>query len=343
MISLFSKSKNQKVSDISFLGVLLKRFVIVLLLTLPIVIVSCVLFRNNTAKYQSHLIDEKMSDVSLELIQLEDMELASDKSALLANVWLSNVQDEWRNNKYIKDSSISFYNLSEKQLIAKSFEIPIILSDEVLDWWQKEADVEIGTPKISLSNEMISFCETYKNKPIYIEKMVYMNEVLCPEKIIVLDKKGVEEFSCSAVVPSVPENRIYNNRVELKLIGNYAGESIYTTMADFTFFEIEHLNENAVELEEEKNDIKDETSNNEKNNSKKEFSVKYNNPFDEENTVIKSKSFSINGLDYQLDYAYELNFFSGAWAYLILINGLWIFLCAMLAFITTKDSYNIFR
>ena len=337
MENTLSRLKEQKIRDVSFLSTLLRRFIIILLLTFPIVIAACVFFRTSVQKEEIQKIENTMSNIALELIQLEDTELAADKSALLSNVWLSTIQDEWRNNPYITDSSISFYNLSEKQLIAKSFEVPIILSDEVLEWWKKEADAEIGTPKISLSNEMLSFCEEYKDKSTYIEKMVYMNEVLCPEKIVVLDKKGNEEFSCSAVVPSVPENRIYNERVELKLIGNYAGESIYTTMSDFTFFEIEHSkDENQIQNTELNMDEA------EKKEENKDFSVKYSNKFDEKNVTMKTKTFSINGTQYQLDYAYKLNFLSGAWGYMILVNAVWIVASALLAIITTRDSYKIF-
>jgi hypothetical protein len=251
--------------------------------------------------------------------------------ASLVNVVLSSYQETLEGNKFIVDSSLSYYNLTDETLIAKSFEIPVLCDDDAMSWWRKEADSGIGFPTISLSNEMMEFCKKHKDERLYIDKMVYINQVICPAKIVTLGSNGEEKDSCTAVVPSIAENNAYVGRAEIRLIGNEIGHKIYNAMTDYNFVD---------------NDPSDDDVNNEfgvyENDETNSVEIVYLNGFDRLNAELNRKNFTINETDYQLDCAYQFSFWHGVWGIVLIVELLWVLLCAAIAFFTTKDVYNVF-
>ncbi len=320
-LSFFSRQR-AKIKDVSFMNLFFKRFAITLAIASIFLVFFYFVSQSIVVESQKSKIKGQISEIALNLAQLEDDALAQDQMSLLVNVWLSKYQEVLQDNEFIVDSSLSFYDLTNQTAIAKSFQIPIIQSEEAMLWWSKEADVDIGVPHISLSNEMLEFCKQHKDKDLYINKMVFVNSVLFPSEIVVLDNKGDVVEKCTAVTPSAPTEHRYEKKVKMELIGNNAEDGIYLDMVNFNF--------STEDLEDEDGD-------------KLSTQVKlfYLSNLDKKDYIVENVIFNINDVDYQLDCIYQFNFWVGVWRYVLIAEFAVILLSAFFSFLTTKDTYDV--
>lgn len=325
-----------KTKDISFSNLFLKKFVICFAITIPIMIAAYVLIGNITEEIQTEKINNRITEYALDLIQLENSAMASDRKAMLTNVWLSEYQEELKDNPFITDSSLSFYNLSGQKLIAKSFEIFVLNDEKAREWWEKEADLDDGVPRISMSNEMLEFCKTHRDKKIVINSMACLNTVICVEELTIYDGDKIVQ-TLKSELPSVVTNDIkYTEATEIKLIGNKTGDTIYTNMIDHKFITTEKQSDKQTNTTDaEKVDMTQK-------DVEEELGVLYLEEMNKEKISTASKKFTLDEQQFQLDCLYQFNFWHGAWGYVLATEFFMILLCALLSFLMTKSAYDIF-
>ena len=290
---------------------------------------------------ESHeTIELQVKDIALNLVQTLDKEEPNAKMSEEFNIVLAKEQHNILKNPFVKDASLSIYDLSRKNIIAKSFEIPMIESESAIDWWKEKTMIEDGTPKISLNNEMMEFIKEYEKRGVYIAEMYELNTVLVPTKLVVLDKSGNEIKKCETHVPIAYEHQLYKEPVKIYLNGNRISDPIYSIMSEYEFTTDEVAESNTV-IDETATDENIETldgngiesirqkQENVELNYKKEFPEKIS---------IKSENFTVNDNDYQIDYVYELNFWHGAWGWILVAELFCIIASAAIAYKIAKKE-----
>jgi hypothetical protein len=307
-----------KVRDISFANIFWRKFSIRLA---TLLLVSILLFtigqRITIAIVQNH-VDNLLTSASLELAQLSDANIAEDKMVTMANITLSTTQDNINAIGFVKDSSLSMYNLNKRTLIAQSFEIPIVDSDDLINWWKGQTNIEMGLPIIHLNNSMKSFCEQHANDDIYMQNVYCINSLLFPSELIAKDNRGKELDSIKETAPSISTQ--YPNVVPIKLdiVGNKTGDTIYGLMHDFKFQKIDSVGERGL-------------------------TVEYDSEILGNNVTLWTNDFVINDSTYRVDCGYQLSFWSGAWQCIILFEIVSVCICAVMAFLNTKETLLVYR
>lgn len=319
-------SINSHVKDFSFANIFWRKFAIRLLALLIISVIILCLGRPMIKNYCDNIVKSELNDISLSLAQLVDSDMPENKMRHEANLILANAHREIDTNPFIVDSSVSFYDITTKELIAKSFEVPVAISDEVIDWWKEQTNSKIGNPMIALTEEMISFYYEHENDCIYIEKIFCINNVLRPTKMIAKDENGKDLGSCESTVPSI-ETLKYTDPVELKIIGNKIGDKVYGLMVNFTINSCDEEKELSEEIY----------------NAEEPLLITYDIMPDDDSVQVTNKSFVINQTTYQVDYGYQSDFWSGAWQYVLICELFGILSCALLAFINTKETLAIYQ
>ena len=309
-----SNMKSKSINDVSFSNIFWKQLAIRLFVMAIIsaIIIYCAQWIVVDLCQQG--VDGVLSEVSLSLAQLEDMEMSKDKTQTVANTLLSKAQDDLNANPCVLESSLSLYNLGNRELAAKSYKIPIIESDEIVEWWKDQAGTEDGLPKISLSDDMIEFCNTYADKEIYVERLYCLNSILFPTQIVAKDANGTKLETCEALTPSTVTEKV--TMAPIRIVGNSSEDAIYSLMSDYIL-------------------RRDEIT--------KEVIVSYNSSFEHQPIELISQNFTINGIDYQVDCGYQINFWVGAWQYVVAFELFGIVLCAAIALINTKEMLAIYQ
>lgn len=312
----FIKQKLQ-ITDVSFANIFLKKLVIRLIILFFVSIIVINVAQIAMIEQHEEQIQHKLSDLTINLIQLEDKNFDNDTNIDISNKMLSQTYEDIVSSQFVSDASLSFYDLTTRKLISKSSKIFLIDSQETLDWWRQKTGNENGIPLISLSDEMKEFCYKHEDYNIYIKNMTCVNSVLFPSLITANDRKGREVASCSASVPSINENEELLVPTKLISIGNDSDDIVLKKMSDITFVKSEDENEAAT--------------------------VNYNESLFKANIDLVSREFEINDSNYTIDCGYNISFWYGAWNYILMFELVALLWCALSAFLNTKESFLIYK
>lgn len=260
-------------------------------------------------------VDSKLTEITLEIAQMEDKKMPEYEMTANANVVLSKTHKQLKNNPFVIDASLSMYNMSKKELVSKSFSVPIVDSEELISWWKKEANSEHGYPTVNLNNEMIAFYHDHPDETVLIKKLYYLNFILFPTELVVVDKNEKVTDSYESAMPSLVTQYPGVKSAELQILGNETDDVLYKLMSDFYF--------------ESDNTLQDKT-----------VTIVYDKLIDNDKVTMITKTFTIDDMDYQIDCVYQSNFWVGAWQYVALFEILGLLMCAGLAFINTKETLS---
>lgn len=306
------------IKDMSFSNIFARKFVVRLIV---FAIVS-ILILSSVGPITESIVEQKVNNAilstSIELAELSDTNMAKDRKLLSANVILSTLQEKLNQTKFVNDASAAFYNMTKGELVARSYEIPIVCEDASLSWWREQANVTDGYPTISMNAEMTDFCKTYSDLKIVADTMYYSNFVLFPTKLSAIDGNGKVVDEVSVNVPIIT-NAMYDSTAEIKIIGNEENDVLYTMLVDFQFKKPDNAEEN------------------------NKLVLEYISRDEYKNIDITSKQFVINEDLYNIDVAYQISFWSTMWIWVALIELLGILLCAVSAFINTKETFALYN
>ena len=240
------------------------------------------------------------------------MDLPQDKTNTYSNILTAQLKEDLESNSFISNVSTSFYNDTKHELISRSVQIPVLKSQDAIDWWRDIVDVDYGYPTIALNEEVIEWCEEHKNNTIIITKMYYSNYVLFPTELKAMDGDKCVDTNTSTT-PTITQST-YEKDCELKLIGNRVGDHAYKELYDFRY-------------------VADGEGN---------TSFIYPNFAEENKLTMNTRQFTIGDTDYHIDMVYQISFWGGALGYVILFEVIGLLTAAGLAFINTKETLSIY-
>lgn len=314
------KCIKRKTKDISFANLFCRKIVVRLLVFLLISFFGISSVQMAMEKQAMQDIDIQMSNLSLSLAQTIDMEMSSDRFKTTSNIILSKAQNEINGAAVVNNVTLSLYNLNEKTVMARSTLVPVIESQEVLDWWHLQAGKIDGLPKISLNDEMADFCTQNKDETIYIQEIYYLNSVLFPSSVSIKGADGMTAKECIIHVPSTARKYVCSENVELKIVGNEIDDTIYDRA-------------NEIEFQITQQDANDTLAE----------SIFYPNLTEELGVKIIAKTFQINDYLYQVDCLYQINFWNAFLMSVVVFEIIGILLCVAAAFINTKETMYIYH
>jgi hypothetical protein len=304
---------NKHVKDISFENFFWKKFVIrlcILFIASTIILSIC---SPLAVQWQQNMIDNNLSNAALEIGRLESSGMPKDRVQTTVNVILSKIQDDLDKNPFIVGASLSSYNMTQKYLLAHSFEIPVIHSDDVYKQWMANTKLNDGYPLISLPQGIKEFCEKYEDKFISVDKLCCLNSVLVPVIVSAMDnQKAIETYqtpfsSTAQVITSYQP-------IQLEIVGNDENDPAYSAMKSYEY----------------------------KTNDDGKAVVVYAD-VENANMLMMSKDFEVNNIDYRIDCGYQISFWAGAWLYVLIGELVAILLCALSALLNTKETLNVLR
>jgi hypothetical protein len=263
-------------------------------------------------------VENILTRTSLKLAQLEDVNIAEDRSRVMANIILSSAQEELLDTKLVTSSSLIMYNVSKHELISQSLDIPIIDSNDLLNWWRSVEETEIGIPTIYLSVGMMDFCKQYKNEKIYVQSIHNINSVLFPSSLVAKDKNGNELGVHEEAAPTLSTQYPKKTSMLLEVVGNDANDALYELISDFKFQKVNPMQSDEV-------------------------TVVYNEAVDGEAVKLCTNTFTINENEYRVDCVYQTSFWFFARQYIILFEIISILICAVIAFINTKETLWVYN
>lgn len=310
--------KKTVVKDISFANIFWRKFAIRLAVLLLVSILLFTVGQTITMSIVQDKVDSILTKTSFSLAQLADMNIAEDKMTTMTNITLSSAQEELDDIGFVVDSSLSMYNLSELQLVAQSFEIPVVDSDELITWWRGQTNIEVGLPIIYLNDAMKTFCDNHAEDHVYIKKVYCLNSLLFPSELVAKNKDGEELEVIEDAIPTISNQYPKVTPIELEIIGNEVGDTIYGLMYDFRF-----QRESPTESD--------------------SMTVMYADEIVGDKVELLTRTFMINDTEYQVDCGYQLSFWAGAWQYIIAFELFSILMCAIVAFINTKETLYVYR
>ena len=315
MFEKFINSKSTAIKDLSFWNLFWKRFIICLCISLPICIGLYAFCNNMVMKYTHAEIERNLNEKALGIVEYITSEMYESPVAVAANVDLATLKEEIEGLPCASQASISVYNLTEKKILSKSFEVFKLNSEEAYTWWSKMSPYNEVHPKVSVDTELLAFCQKYQDKTLVIKKMAIMNSILFPYEITAQDSKGNDVDSCSVYFQPLDDKYYYNTVTEVELIGNKADDRLYELMSDYTIA---------------------------KNPTTKEVEVSYVE--DKPNNVFfKTMTVNVGAEEYQFDCMYTASFWNGYFAYIIIAELLCLLGCAVIAATSSKFTSNIYN
>lgn len=300
--------QKRKFEDVSFLNVFFKQFTIRLVVFTVLLAITLPILNNFMCDYAQNKVVSTISQTSLKIGEISKSELAQDKQKTSIRAALTSTISDLLDDGLVTMASMSLYNTKTKQLIANSYQMPITMDDSVIQWWRTQINSESTTPIISLTDEMMEFMREYNDKELIANGYYCINSVITPKEILAIENNKIIA-SLSGKEPSIV-SASYDMETIIKLVGNSPEDELYIDMKNFVFESI-----------------------NEKNN----FDVVY--PEITHNSMNKySQSFCFDDVRYQVDCCYQINFWSNAISYVLICEVIGILLCALFAFIATKNS-----
>jgi hypothetical protein len=276
--------------------------------------------------YNTKIIEYQLENTTSEIMQILDLDLPDDQTALTTHIILSKSYEQLINNAFVTDFSISLYNLNKKSVVARSLEVPTIDSHDAILWWQTQTSATNAFPKIFLSEETLAFCNKHNGSDIYIDHMCCVNSLLMPTMISAKNKNGKVLEEKEIATPSIAD-KTFESQVKLDLVGNDESDVVYKLMGDVVF----------TTSEEPRKDDRQWL------NATTKTIVAYPSIDDSVNLNILSKQILINDTHYQIDCGYQISMWRGAWLQIILFEIIGLFLCVGLAFINTKETLAVHR
>ena len=299
---------NPIIKEAEFQNKFLKMFSIALCTTIVLLLCAYFPIQHFCLKEVNEDINSQMKTLTIDAMQILDKRTPDAKMSEEFNITLANIQHEMKSARFVKDVSISIYDLSRKGIVSKSFEVPIIESESAIEWWKERTMSDDILPKLSLNNEMMEFVKEYQSKGVYIAEMYELNGVLVPTKLVVLDSSGNEMKNCETHVPIAYEHKLYKEPTKLFLRGNRISDPIYSLMSEYEFINELTGNETEIVDDTETENIEYETSNEELNaedvsenlgtTNNNKTKLNYKKEFTEKMT-INSENVTINNNDYQ--------------------------------------------
>jgi hypothetical protein len=306
------RNLNLHVKDISFANLFWKKFVIRLFMLLIASSVLLSLINPIIVEWNDRVIDSELAGMSLHLGDMVSSDMPNDRIQTTTNVMLSKIYERFESNRFITQSSITAYNVDSKNVIAKSFSIASIESDDIIEQWKHLSGIAVGEPIVHLSQDIRDFCEKYSNEKIRVDKLCFVNSILIPVTVTAVDKKGEDLDTCDTLYSSTAQVLTSYQPIWLYVIGNAEGDLVHKAMSTFKY----ETNEYGA------------------------VSVAYEDTIDDK-IAIKSKSFTVNNCKYQIDCGYQINFWSGALTYVLIIELLAVLFCALSALINTKETLSV--
>jgi hypothetical protein len=185
MSQLFQKLNIGKVSDVSFANLFWKKFVLRLVVLCIISGVLLSIAQPLVISICKDFVEREVNDAALQLIQKDDFDLSDNRLRTVQNMLLAKSQNKISNNRFVTNSSLALYNLSTRQHVISSFEIPFVDSEDFLTWWAKQSEIKNGYPSIVLSEEMMDFCKQHSNDELRLTQAYCLNTVVFASEVLV--------------------------------------------------------------------------------------------------------------------------------------------------------------
>ena len=253
--------------------------------------------------YYTENLHRVLNETALSIAEIQ----SSDKSLIqknnLSNQVLSLAHEELLNNETIKDAALIVYNLESKQAVASSGPIAVYDDEELVAWCAEQSGDNAVCPTI-LPDSLIEFYDTHRN--VVIKTMSYLNGSLVPEEVTV---KTSDKILWNELKRADENRAIYGKDVSLKIIGNRSTNPSLATLSSY-----------AIRI------IDKET---------KEVAVFYDDM--QENLEIETLNFTINGIQYRLDVAYNHGFIFLASNYLLIFEFVGLILCFGFAYFRLRE------
>lgn len=315
MFEKFINSKTTKMKDLSFWNLFWKRFIICLCVSLPICIGLYAFCDNMVMKYTHAEIGRNLNEKALGMVEYLTSDMYDSPIAMATNIDLAVLKEEIDDLPCTSQASISAYNLTEKKILSKSFEVLKLNSDAAYQWWSKLTPYDEVYPKISVDNELLSFCQKYRNETLIVNKMAIINSVLFPYEMVARNSDGKDIDSCTVFVQQLDDKYYYNFPAEVELIGNEAEDRIYELMSDYTIAKNPTTGEIEISYVEEK----------------------------PENVFCKTVVVHAGEEDYQIDCMYTASFWHGYFLYIVLAELMCLLGCAIISAVSAKFTSNIYN
>lgn len=311
------KTKHVKptMKDLSFGNLFWKRAIICLCISLPICIALYMFTSGITMQYTKAEVERNLNETLLGITEYLSSDMYEDNAAVASTIDLATMKEEIEDLPCVSKSSISLYNLTERKIMAKSFETIRIDSPEAYQWWSKMSGYKNGQPKMSIDAELLEFCQKHREDKLVINKMIIINSVLFPYDMAAFDESGKLMDSCVVFVQSVDSKYHYNTPTDVSMIGNTTEDTLYDMMADYTIV---------------------------KNPETKETVVSYAQDIPS-NVFQKTLHINIGGVEYQADCLYTASFWTGYMWHIILAEFICLLLCAGIALVSSKFTSDIYN
>lgn len=312
------KTKTKKpapMKDLSFGNLFWKRAIICLCISLPICIALYSFTSGITMQYTQAEVERNLNETLLGITEYLSSDMYEDNAAVASSIDLSTMKEEVESIPCVSKASISLYNLTERKIMAKSYETMRIDSDEAYQWWSKMSGYKNGQPKISIDAELLEFCQSHRDSNLVINKMIIMNSVLFPFDMSAFDDSGKLIDSCVVFVQSVDSKYHYEVPTNVSLVGNTSEDDLYELMSDYTVV---------------------------KNPETKITEVSYAKDIPS-NVFQKTLLINIGGVEYQADCLYTASFWTGYTAHIIIAELICLLLCAGIALVSSKFTSDIYN
>ena len=302
--------RKRKFEDVSFSTRLLKGFIIRVLIFSIILFSVLPFLKTEINKFAQNSAVAMLSEATLRIGEIKKTELAADKQKTSIRAILAEVVSNLKESEMISVASASLYNMQTKQLIANSYEMAVTHDKGVIEWWGKNIESNSSTPIISLTDDAVNFLKAHGDCKIISYGYYKINSLIAPRELVAYqDNKMVASIELTA--PTITSST-YNSESELLWVGNSSDETVYQYMKNYS------IEQNHMGL----------------------FDTTYSD-IDEGLLTKYSLTFCFDGVTYQLDCIYQVNFWNFIVPYLFLMEVIGLAVCALFAFISAKNSKQI--
>ena len=341
-------------ADMSVVRLFWKRFIIRFAIVILATMIGVFVFEPYFVNLAETNVQMQTTKTAIVLSELASFDIEDDRFREIATVSMGDIKETIETqHKFIKNASMSLYDLTNKKLVANSIKTAAIDSDAVIDWWKTISGVDFGLPTIHLDEQLHSFYNKNKEYSIILREMCAGNGVLYPKTIQAINQSGALEDELTLEVPSA--YAVYtcdtNEIVNLRLVGNNVTDVVYDKMTKFdaqgeeSVVEIEstdlidseaNIIEGAVEFEFEEKD--------------KPTKIVYDNvqitygEIDQNSKIqVTSCNFSANGVEYQLDCGYYYDYWTEISGFVLIFGIISIVLCVLFAYICAIEEKNTLK